>query len=184
VNRISFMAPRLERLDELPPGGLLVFFLFGERAPLAGAASLVDWRLHGHLSRLVIDGFIAGAAGEAVLVPLGRRLPQEHLVLLGLGPRAAFDASGFDQALARMFRTADGLGFGSIILAMPGRPELACDTTDAIERFLATYDRLGDDRPIHIIEPSGAQKAMIPAVERWRMKRAVPQATEGDEARS
>ena len=68
MSEISFIPPRLERLDDHPPGGLLGMFRFERRSPLVGVASLVDWRLLGHLSKLVIEGFMTGAKGEAVLV--------------------------------------------------------------------------------------------------------------------
>lgn len=174
MSKISFIAPRLDRLDEQPSGGLLGVFLPGERSPLNGVAGLVDWRLLGHLSRLVIDSFITGNRDEAVLVPLGTRLPHDHLVILGLGEPGGFSKEVYKNALIRLLRCADDLGHHSITLALPGRPEGLCETGEAIEEFLGIYDRLGGGKPITLIETIGAQKAMLPAVERWRLKHSVP----------
>ena len=174
MSGISFIPPRLERLDDQPPGGLLGMFRFERRNPLVGVASLVDWRLLGHLSKLVIEGFLTGADGESVLVPLGARMPHDHLVIQGLGDPDTLTRRSFEGAIGRLLSCAASLGHRDITLTLPGRPEGAYETSDAVEHFLSVYDRIGKDMPITIIETPGAQKAMLPAVERWRLKNSVP----------
>jgi len=134
----------------------------------------VDWRLHGHLSRLVIGGFLTGKAGEQLLVPLGDRLGLEHLLVLGLGPRAALTPARCRDALGRMFDAAAGLGGAELVVALPGRPEQLVDPAEAMEAFLAAYDAAGRRRKVAIVDTAAAQKAMLPVLERHRLKSGVP----------
>ena len=54
------------------------------------------------------------------------------------------------------------------------RVEEACTSTEAIGWFLSCYEAYGDTQNIQIIEPTGSQKAMLPLLERWRLKQLVP----------
>lgn len=170
---VSFIPPDLRRLGTLP-ASVLGLFRFNELEPFAGFASLVDWRLLGHLSRLVIERFFAGDPGEILLMPLSHRLPIEHLLLIGLGERSGFGRERFEAALARLFAATEALDRRGVALVLPGRPEGVADTARAIEWFLGLYERLGGDHPAVIIESPEAQKAMLPAVERWRLRQLLP----------
>ncbi|MCP4680660.1 MAG: hypothetical protein GY854_35290 [Deltaproteobacteria bacterium] len=173
MKSISFIAPELKRLEGVP-ATILVVFRFAEMRPLRGISSLVDWRLCGHLSRLVIDGFLTGAVEESLLMPLGGRLPQEYLLVLGIGERERFNEEAFHLGMKRMFKTIRGLNRVDIVVALPGRPEGACETTDAVDWFLSSFREHGCEQDIRILETTGAQKTMAPAVERWRLRQLVP----------
>jgi hypothetical protein len=170
---VSFVTPRLARLSE-HAGARLCLFAFEERHPLAGITGALDWRLHGHLSQLVIRGFLTGAAGEALLVPLGDRLPLPYLIVVGLGTRAALTAGGSAAALRRMFDAADRLAGTALVVALPGRPEQIADPAEAISCFLEAYDARGGGRKVVVADTAAAQKAMLPVLERFRLKRSVP----------
>jgi len=170
---VTFVAPRLSRLAD-HAGAYLCLFALEERHPLAGIVGAVDWRLHGHLSRLVIRGFLTGKVGEELLVPLGSRLPFPFLLVLGIGPRAALTAARCEESLRRMFEAADRLGGADLVVALPGRPERITDPAEAMERLLAAHDAAGRGRRIAIVEPSAAQKAMLPVLERHRLKESMP----------
>jgi hypothetical protein len=173
MGEIGFITPELRRLDGLAPGGLLGLFRFAELRPLAGVNGLVDWRLLGHLSKTVIDGFAESAADESLLLPLGERLPHDHLLLLGLGERERFGDHAFRRGVRRMFEQARDLGHTHVTMSLPGRAEGICDAKDAIEWFLPLWDKLARDSQIALIESADAQKTMLPIVERWRLKRDV-----------
>jgi hypothetical protein len=174
VSSITFITPELRRLENVS-ARVLVLYRFAELKPLRGMASLVDWRLYGHLSKLVINRFLTGDAEESLLMPLGRLLPQQYLLIFGLGERAAFTRESFEKDAKRTFETIHKLGHRDLVLALPGRVEDVCSASDAIAWFLACYEEFGDAQNIQIIEPTGSQKAMLPLVERWRLKQLVPQ---------
>jgi leucyl aminopeptidase len=93
---------------------------FGTRdRPLRGAAGRADWRLCGRLSRLIADGLLQGAAGEAALLPGGGGLRAPLLLAVGLGA----DASATPAAAAAFARDAVARGLRlraqSLALALP-----------------------------------------------------------------
>lgn len=77
----------LETLDTLDVDTLAIGLTTDGR-PLLGAAGYVDWRLCGHLSRLLLRGVVTGERGEKVLFPTVGRLPFARLLLFGWGPEA------------------------------------------------------------------------------------------------
>ena len=170
---IRFILPDLRRLESTI-AETVVLFRFSERVPFRGVASLIDWRLHGHLSRMTIEGFFTGDLGEPMLMPLCRFLPQRFLLVVGLGEKEKFSNEVFDTGLDRAFELLDGLDTPNIVLALPGRVENACPGSDAIDWFIDRYDAAPHMRECHIVEPPGAQKTMVPAVERWRLRHLVP----------
>ncbi|MFO1518434.1 MAG: M17 family peptidase N-terminal domain-containing protein [bacterium] len=58
---------------------------FEDIRPLKGTAGLVDWRLNGRLSRLILDSRFSGSRGEALLMPTAGRLDARELLLVGMG---------------------------------------------------------------------------------------------------
>jgi hypothetical protein len=170
---VAFVTPRLSRLAE-HAGACLCLFALEERHPLAGITGALDWRLHGHLSRLVIRGFLSGKVGEELLMPLGDRLPLQFLLVVGLGPRDALTPARCLEAQRHMFEAAGRLGEAPLLVALPGRPEQLVDAAEAISLFLEAYDAAGQPRRVAIIDSTAAQKAMLPVLERHRLKNWVP----------
>jgi hypothetical protein len=64
--------------------GLVCLFFRNER-PLHGLAGVLDWRLHGMISRCLREGAIEGAEGECVYLPVLRHGRVFHLILAGAG---------------------------------------------------------------------------------------------------
>ncbi|MBW2279060.1 MAG: hypothetical protein JRF63_16355 [Deltaproteobacteria bacterium] len=175
MSNIGFITPDLQRLQRLPRGGALGLFRFAELAPLTGVNGLVDWRILGQLSRLVIDGFVTGEPDESLLFPLAGRLPHNNLLLLGLGQRERFNEHVFRRAVSRLFDHLDKLDddVSKLTVSLPGRAEGVCQAADAIDWLLPLAEQRGNNRQLTLIEPTAAQKDMQPAIERWRLKRDV-----------
>ncbi len=173
MKSISFITPDFKKLESAL-ASVLVLYRFAEMRPLRGIASLVDWRLYGHLSDLIINGFFKGEPDESLLMPLGRHLTQEYLLVFGLGERSLFGNEVFHQSTMKMFDVIGNLNSKDIVLTLPGRIEEECDTTQAMEWFLDCYEEHDQDRNTYIVEPAGAQKAMMPVVERWRLRQLMP----------
>jgi hypothetical protein len=171
---ISFIAPTIRRL-ETASSDLVVLFCFEEMRPFQGITSLVDWRLHGHLSRMVIEGFFTGKSGIPLLVPLDRQLPQLYLLLLGIGQRETFDKAECSKALSRAFEISRKLRTSKPAMTLPGRVENVLNAADAVESFIESYEAEGDfAEGVTLIESSLGQKEMTPSVERWRLRRMIP----------
>ncbi len=106
-------------IERIASDAVVVSFFDGDR-PLRGDAGRVDWRLCGALSRLLVDGVIEGAAGDAVLLPGDGRLRAPRLLVLGLG-----DANGFGTVDAKRFARDAVLRLGrlrasTVALGLPG----------------------------------------------------------------
>lgn len=96
--QLALVPATLPALDGLACELLIVGSFVDDRPP-RGLAGLLDWRLNGWLSRLVLEGRFSGELGELLLFPAGHRVGPQRVVLLGLGPQAAFDEARLGEAL-------------------------------------------------------------------------------------
>ena len=60
-------------VDKMPGESVIVLY-FEDQKPLDGPAALLDWRLDGQLTRLLLDGQIKGRAGEHVMLQSNGKL--------------------------------------------------------------------------------------------------------------
>ncbi len=101
------------------PVDLCVLPWFSDERPLQGVLGLLDWRGDGVLSDLARSGYASGVCGESVLVPARAGMPAQRLLLIGCGPRAAFDEDLAEQTGAAVAHASLGLRPASVLLAMP-----------------------------------------------------------------
>jgi hypothetical protein len=90
----------------------------GERPP-RGLAGRADWHLCGFISRLILAGRLSGEIGETTLVAAQGKLVAPRLLLLGLGPRGAVDATAASGHLQRAAAVVGGLRLSSVALELP-----------------------------------------------------------------
>lgn len=120
--------------------------VFADERPLQGLAGLMDWRRSGQLSSLLRSGFCTGRDGERVLMPGGAGLPVDRVVLMGLGPRAEFDASAASRAARDLVAIALGLSAVQVLVALPAHAErrpaelLFAALTEAIEQVERAWE--------------------------------------------
>ena len=169
---LAFLSPDLRRFDEAP-SELVVLPLFSDVRPLRGAAGLVDWRLCGFLSKLIIRGRVAAQFGEQTLLPGAGRLPFDKVLLFGLGERSAFDVERFDEAMLRIFRALDRLNTRAAALELPGRAVGAIEAALAAERLHSVArrcDALNQLDDLVVVESPAGQRAMEPVIEQERRR--------------
>ena len=157
--KIAFVPPDLRRLDQLRCDVLALSF-FREDRPLRGAAGLVDWRLCGRLSRLVASGRLQGGTGELTLLPARPRLPFDKLLLLGLGPRDAFDEAAYVEALRATFAALASMRTHSVAIALPGRATAAIAPEAAITALLDLSGAAEEQDELVLIEDPENGKVM------------------------
>ncbi len=125
--KLRMTQPRLESLDDLggePQVGVqrcLVLTSFSDDRPLRGLTGLVDWRLNGQLSRLMLKDFIDCHYQEAMLTPIPGRLPFERLLLVGMGRRGEFNAQRFEDVCRFCFKTLAEMEVLHFAMTLPGR---------------------------------------------------------------
>jgi hypothetical protein len=103
------------------PADVAVIALFASERPLRGGSGRADWRLCGRLSELLVSGKLAGTPGEAALISSGGGLRAPLLLVLGAGPRAAFDAPRLHALTRDGVCRALNLGACSIAFPFPDR---------------------------------------------------------------
>jgi hypothetical protein len=96
-----------------------VVAFFESDRPLRGGAGRVDWRLCGQLSQLILSGRLAGAPGEAVLIPTHGGLAAALLLGLGIGARNEFDAEACEALGWHCVDRARRLGAGTVAVSLP-----------------------------------------------------------------
>jgi hypothetical protein len=156
---LGFLAPDPTRLEE-PNVELCACSIWADQRPLGGLAGLLDWRLGGRLSALLKSGFVTGEKGEALLLPGKPHVPFEKVLVLGLGPRAEFDDSGFRAALGQLSRGLTGLRVRRCIVELPGRASNAIDPERAMTLTLAGVGESTEHDAWWVVDTPSAQKAM------------------------
>ncbi len=166
---VRFVTPDLQRLDELKSEALALPFFEDER-PLRGALGLVDWRLAGQLSRLLIASRATGAPGDAVLVPTRRRLPFDKLFLFGAGHSERFDERAFRKTADHMLNALERAWVRSSVLALPGRSLERIEPSRAMELFIRVAAKHAGQDQVTLVETAEGARAMGPVLERERRR--------------
>ena len=166
--KIDFLPVDLARWDQAPPADMLVVGFYSDVRPLRGAAGLLDWRLDGRLSALIVAGNLSGAPDEQLLIPSRKRLPWQLTLSVGLGPAAALDEGLFSRTIHRTISTMRGLGLGRLAIALPGRDGDRIPARRALQLFLkeAEETQPGVVVDVTLIESAAGQKELGEMVRR------------------
>lgn len=175
--RIQFVKPDLHALDQIRAEALVVC-LFQDERPPRGLAGLLDWRLCGRLSDMLIAQRVSGTAGEAVLFPSYGRLPFGRVCAFGLGAASDFTSSRAREVSGQIATSLHKLRVGSFATALPGSPRAAIAPRVRLELLLEELTRVfgADDAgagvDAYVIEPSEHHRELAEVVSvatrRWR----------------
>ena len=166
---LRFCAVGLRAIDALRCEALALPMFAGER-PLPGALGLVDFRLCGLVSRMMLQGRIDFSAGECVLLPGKPRLSADKVFLFGLGPRQDFSADSVRLCSRSMFATLQAAGVRRTALVLPGRQLGHLPAAAVMRVFLESIPSLSDQDELTVIEQPEAQREMAPVVEGERRR--------------
>jgi len=109
------------------PGDTLVVPLPSDERPLRGDAGEVDWRVCGSISRMLLNGEVTGAPGEAILLPGLRPLRVVRMLLLGIGPARSLPGRPLQNAFVDLAERLLALRSDRVVLALPGAIHLETD---------------------------------------------------------
>jgi hypothetical protein len=166
---VRFVAPDWENLDALRSEAILTPFFSDER-PLAGVLGLIDWRMCGFVSRMVVRGHVRGERGEQVLVPLKPRFTVDKLFLFGLGPESDFDDAVMRDTTERMFDVLAQAQVRATAIVLPGRNTQRVPAADAMETFVRVVATRSSQDEVVLLEPLEAHKDMAPILQRERRR--------------
>jgi leucyl aminopeptidase len=94
----------------------LVVLVTQDQRPLQGAAGLLDWRLCGYLSGLLVEHAATGRVGEYVLTHPFGRVPVTRVLLVGVGPQDTVNTS-LKTVLPELARVVTEAGCRKVALA-------------------------------------------------------------------
>jgi hypothetical protein len=161
----------LPSLDQLKTE-VLCLPVFSDERPLRGATGLVDWRLCGRLSDLLLRGDLTGEFDRALLMPPPeRRLLAERILCLGAGARAELDEARFRALLRALLGRLLALRVRTAALSLPHgsltwlEPSQAMDLL--VDEALVHSERLDE---LVLLETDEAQRVMEPRIERARRR--------------
>jgi len=167
--KIQFVRPDLHQIDQIKADTFAVC-LFEEDTPPRGLAGLLDWRLCGRVSDLLIEEQISGRFREAVLLPGYDRLPTYRVCVYGLGKRADFTVARAREASWFIADSLHKLRASSFIGSLPGSPSSQVAPRARMELFMeellrvyGTDDSAGGVQAF-IVEPNGLHRELTEVV--------------------
>jgi len=139
-------------LDEIETH-LTMVLAYEDIRPLKGQAGMVDWRLNGSLSDLILKRRFQGKRGEALLMPLQGRLPAKELIVLGLGNQQEIQ----DQELPRFVSMIlDKLLLkkdSSFSLSLSDLAKGMFEWRNAVRLFMSMLSGRSEDYHVSLVEP-------------------------------
>lgn len=125
------------------PGEILVVPLFEDQRTLDGPAAVVDWRLDGLLSRLIVSGELTGKVGEQAALQANDKLASPWILVGGSGRWQTLDRDDYVTMTDRLLTMAAKAGAAELALCLP-----PADGVDAAEIERIVRGRLvGAARP-------------------------------------
>lgn len=103
-------------IDEVP-GQVALATFFEDVRPLKGSASLIDWRLNGRLSDLILQGKISGQFAESLIMPSQGRLAAREIFVFGLGPSSELSEKKFEDSFSVLIDKLALLRSGDLIVS-------------------------------------------------------------------
>ncbi|BCR04769.1 hypothetical protein DESUT3_18380 [Desulfuromonas versatilis] len=101
---------------------------FEDERPLQGPAALLDWRLNGMLTDLLLRQEVAGHAGEHVLVASNGKIAAQWVLFVGGGKHQGLGGEAFRGLLRHLFETVREAGFRQVAVCLA--PEGGMDVSD------------------------------------------------------
>jgi hypothetical protein len=103
-------------------GDVLVLFHYQDVPVPRSTLGTVDWYLAGAVSRVALDGKFTGELGRAALFHPCGKFHVEKILVLGLGPRAAVNASTLRAAARHLQTLLHDLQARDVRIVLPDAP--------------------------------------------------------------
>ena len=116
------------------PGEVLVVPLFEDQRPLGGPVAVVDWRLDGALTRMILGGELSGRHGEVLAMPANAKFAAPWVMITGGGRWRTLDDRGFPSLVARLLKLAVRAGIRDLALCLPPGDDVAPAAVERIVR--------------------------------------------------
>lgn len=112
----------LDNPVDLFEGEVVSAFFFADERPIGGPQALLDWRLNGLLTQMLLENSARGDFGEHILVRSNGKVAADWVLFLGGGERRGLGQEGCRRLLDHLFAVCRRAGFVRIALGL-GLPE-------------------------------------------------------------
>lgn len=133
MNSVQVVTEAPDRMS----GEVVAGFFFEDQRPVDGAAALLDWRLNGLLTNLLVNGSATGRLGEYILAGNNGKLQASWVLFAGGGclrDLAPFTYGGLVGSVIDDCRRA---GFRKVALCLSTPTEAAPDWVELLAAELA-----------------------------------------------
>jgi len=121
--------------------------------PLRGQAGLVDWRLNGYLSTLIMKHRFDGNLGEALLMPAQGRLAARELMLLGLGDSKGIHEQDFPKFVSMILEKILQKKETSVSLSLSDLAQGMFEWRNTVRLFVSMLSGREEHYQVSLIEP-------------------------------
>lgn len=109
------------------PGEAVAVLYFTDQKPLQGPAALLDWRLDGQLTRMLLNGEVKGKAGEHVMLQSNGKFAADWALFVGGGKWYGLSEETHAALVRHMLNVARKAGFRDLALAYNSHEEVGKD---------------------------------------------------------
>lgn len=141
-----------DSLDEVE-AHLALILTYQDVRPLRGQAGLVDWRLNGYLSKLLMQERFRGELGEALLMPSGGRVAARELLFLGLGSKAGIREQDFPSRLTMILEKVLRKKETSLALSLSDLASGMFEWRNTVRLFMSNLSGRPEEFKIALTEP-------------------------------
>jgi len=106
-------------IDELDVDTIVLSAFVDER-PLKGSSGLIDWRICGRLSRMVMEQHFNAERYETLMFPSDGRIRPARVLMIGLGRLGDFDYDVYCQVLGFTIQAMVKMQIINAALPLPG----------------------------------------------------------------
>jgi len=136
-----------------------------DRRPLQGYAALVDWRLNGRLSRLILQERFSGSWKETLLLPAEGRIHEKGILALGVGVEDSFDEGRAAQFILFLLEKLSLMQVSSVALSLHEICPQSFDWRNMVRYLVARLEEYPPLQKVAFYEPP----SLIQEVQRRRM---------------
>ena len=103
----------------------VVVLYFTDKKLLDGSVALLDWRLDGQLTRMLLSGDVLGKAGEHVMLQNNGKLKADWVLFVGGGKWDGLCEETHASLIRHMINVASQAGFKTVALAFMPHEEVS-----------------------------------------------------------
>jgi hypothetical protein len=142
-----------DNLDDID-NELALVLTYQDQRPLKGQAGLLDWRLNGYLSRLILNNRFMGQWGEALLMPSNGRVGAKELLVLGLGASQQIGDQNIPNYVSMILEKLLRKKNPSFCLSLSDLVQGMFEWRNTVRLFVSMLSGKDSDYQISLMEPA------------------------------